>query len=359
MKILHVITSLEIGGAQRLLSDLLPILKEECESEVLVMYSAENSLVDKLKDSSIPIHSLERKDIYNPLNVFRLKKYLNGYDILHVHLFPVEYWVPIASWFSKTKLVYTEHSTSNRRRSISVFRLIDRWIYYRYDRIISISSETQGSLTKWLKTKFGDNRFIVINNGINTSRFSNVQRSDIISDDKVALMMVSRFAPSKDQKTVIRALAQLDDKYHLYFIGDGSLLEETKCYAHEMGVSDKVTFLGARDDVPELVASCDIGIQSSNWEGFGLTAVEIMAAGKPVIASDVDGLNHVVKGAGLLFDRGNDAQLADLIKRLTDNRREYINVAERCKKRAQNYDIKYMAKEYLKVYLSLTGGVIY
>ena len=63
MKILHVITSLEIGGAQRLLSDLLPILKEECESEVLVMYSAENSLVDKLKASSIPIHSFERKDI--------------------------------------------------------------------------------------------------------------------------------------------------------------------------------------------------------------------------------------------------------------------------------------------------------
>lgn len=355
IKVLHVITSLEIGGAQKLLSDLLPMLKEDCDSCVLVLYSADNSLVDKLKEHSIPIYSLERKDIYNPLNIFRLMKNLRGYDIVHAHLFPVEYWVPLASWFSKAKLVYTEHSTFNRRRGIWMFKFIDKLIYTRYDSIISVSCKVQETLTQWLQLKDNDSRLVVVNNGINTSRFRNMQPDKIALGGKTSLMMVSRFAPSKDQKTVIRAMTHLDEGYHLYFVGDGCLQEKTRAYVRELGVDEKVTFLGARDDIPELVASCDIGIQSSNWESFSLAAVEFMAAGKPVIASDVEGLNQIVEGAGLLFKRGNDVQLADLIKRLSADRNEYQRIANRCKLRAQQNDIKYTAEGYLKVYKSLSA----
>ena len=133
-------------------------------------------------------------------------------------------------------------------------------------------------------------------------------------------------------------------------------MENVKQYASELGVSDRVKFLGMRQDIPALIASCDIGIQSSHWEGFGLTAVEFMAAGKPVIASRVPGLEQVVEGAGALFEKGNDLELAAIIKRLAANRNEYNRVAERCRIRAKEYDISKMAKAYVNVYQSLMKG---
>ena len=229
-------------------------------------------------------------------------------------------------------------------------------MYARYDKVIAISPETQEALMSWLKSRRDDGRFICINNGIDTSRFGLTASQHRVKSEKVKLMMVSRFAPAKDQKTIIRALKFLDVRFKLDLVGDGDTLESVKQYALELSVSDRVNFLGMRQDIPELIASCDIGIQSSHWEGFGLTAVEFMAAGKPVIASRVPGLEQVVEGAGLLFEKGNDFELAEIIKHLTANRNEYDRVAERCRIRAKEYDLNKMAKAYINVYQSLMKG---
>ena len=122
MKVLHVISSLEIGGAQRLLSDLLPIQKQQgLDVELLLNVRVENEFTRKIQDAGIRISSLDIP-VYSVTNISRLRTHIKGYDVVHVHLFPSIYWVAIAAIGLQVKLVYTEHSTSNRRREKNCFR---------------------------------------------------------------------------------------------------------------------------------------------------------------------------------------------------------------------------------------------
>lgn len=350
MKVLHVISSLEIGGAQRLLSDLLPIQKQQgLDVELLLNVRVGNEFTRKIQDAGIRISSLDIP-VYSVTNISRLRNLIKRYDVVHVHLFPSIYWVAIAAIGLKVKLVYTEHSTSNRRREKNCFRPIEKYIYRQYDRIISISQQVQEALQGWLQSK--DNRFVVINNGVDVNRFALLRRPIIPK----SLIMVSRFVASKDQETLIRAMKFVDAGAVLRLVGDGENLEYCKTIAEEVGVSDRVEFLGARSDIAELIAESCVGIQSSNWEGFGLTAVEIMAAGKPVIVSDVEGLRQVVEGAGIIFNRGNVEELANRISHLLADDEYYKNVAHACQQRALVYDISVMAESYKSVYYSLIGS---
>lgn len=347
MRVLHVITSLEIGGAQRLLVDLLPLQAVSEDVTLLVYERVHNNFEKSLEQSGIKILCLDEHDFHNPGVIFRLRSIFKDYDLIHAHLFPTIYWASLAARRLKVKLVYTEHSTSNSRRNKWFFRPVERFMYRRYNKIISISQQTQDALTSWLGQY--DNRFVVINNGVDIRKFAAV-KSPVIPK---SLIMVSRFASSKDQETVIRAMQYIDKDATLRFVGDGENRAHYEVLAKDLGVSDRVQFLGSRSDVPELVASSCIGIQSSNWEGFGLTAVEIMACGKPVIATNVDGLKQIVEGAGEIFNVGHASELAARVNYLLSDKLYYQAKSDRCRLRAKEYDISVMSEKYLQLYKSL------
>lgn len=348
MRVLHVISSLEIGGAQRLLSDLLPIQKQQgIDVSLLVLKSEDNAFSKKVADAGVPIISLDVKSFRNPFLAFKVRKVIRQYDVVHAHLVHALYICSLAARGLKTKMVYTEHSTSNNRRGKTFMRPIEKFIYGRYDKLISISQQTQDALQDWLQSN--DERFVVINNGVDTKGFANIHKEVIPK----SLIMVSRFASSKDQETVIRAMKELDDDVTLRLVGDGENLEHCKQVARECGVEDRVKFLGARADVAELVAESYIGIQSSNWEGFGLTAVEMMACGKPVIATNVDGLMQVVEGAGELFSVGDYKDLARIVNRILNSQTLYEEMSRQSRVRAAEFCITQTAQKYTKVYKSL------
>lgn len=349
MKILHVITSLSVGGAQRLLSEFLPLMAKSYHVALLVYKRVDNDFHKEIESSGINIISLDEPNFHNPAIIFRLRRIFKEYDVVHAHLFPSVYWASLACRGLKIKLVYTEHSTSNSRRGKWYFRPIEQFMYSRYDKIISISPQTQETLQNWLCAH--DNRFMVINNGVDTKRFAVIKKPIIPK----SLIMVSRFAASKDQETVIRAMTQIDQEVILRFVGDGSNLEHCKQVAKDCGVEDRVVFLGARSDVAELIAESYIGIQSSNWEGFGLTAVEIMACGKPVIASNVNGLKQVVKDAGVLFERGCVSELAEKVTQLLLDDDYYNATAKKCEQRSLMFDIGDMVRKYVNIYKEING----
>ncbi len=348
MKILHVITSLEIGGAQRLLTDMLPIQRTlGNDVELLVLKDEVSVFKTMLVETGITIHYLDSQNIYNPINIIKLIRYIKGRDLVHVHLFPTLYWVAFAALFCRGgKLIYTEHSTHNKRRNKFYWRPIEKFVYGQYNYIISISQQTQNNLIQWLRPDFDNDRFVVIENGVDFSKFSSYTGK--VNDNQI--IMVSRFAAMKDQETVIRAMIYVDKRAELVLVGDGPNRLNCEGIAKTLGVSDRVHFLGARSDISELVAKSYIGIQSSLWEGFGLTAVEIMAAGKPVVASNVEGLKQVVEGAGLLFEVKNAKSLAAVINNLMNDKSLYRQVASRCRERAQLYDIKNMVERYQMIY---------
>ena len=351
MKVLHVISSLEIGGAQRLLSDLLPLQKQSgLDVSLLVLKTENNAFNRKILEAGVPIISLDVRSYRNPLLAFKLRRIIKDYDIIHVHLVHSLYLCSIAARGMNIKLVYTEHSTSNNRRNKSYMRPVEKWIYGRYDKLISISEQTQDALQNWLQAD--DDRFVVVHNGVDTKAFSAIHCEKIPK----SLIMVSRFASSKDQESVIKAMKYLDESVTIRFVGDGENLEHCKQVTKNLGLEHRIAFLGARADVANLIAESCIGIQSSNWEGFGLTAVEMMAAGLPVVATDVDGLKQVVEGAGLLFHVGDTSALTNHIKHLLNDEEYYMIMSTNSKQRAAIFDVAVTANKYVNLYQKVYNG---
>src|SRR5690625_3764482 len=126
MKILHVINSLNMGGAEKLVVETVPFYqRKQVSVDVLCLNKTETLLWTILKkDTKTGLKGLTNGSVYNPLLIFKLMSYLKRYDLVHGHLFPALYWLVLAKWlsFSKVKIVYTEHSTDNRRRTVSFFR---------------------------------------------------------------------------------------------------------------------------------------------------------------------------------------------------------------------------------------------
>ena len=345
MKVAHIISSMKIGGAQRLLSDILPIISESVDCTLIVFEDVDSDFSRFLRSSGITIKSIDT-NFRSPKAIFKIRGFIRDFDIVHVHLFPALYWVAIASVGLSCKLVYTEHSTSNGRRGKWFLKGLEKCIYRKYKRIIAISEQTKDSLLLWIGRNFSDN-IVVCPNGINLATY---QIKPKIDYSHFSLIMVSRFVLAKDQDTVIRAMQMVDDSIKLYFVGDGERISVCKELTKELNLDDRIFFLGSRSDIPQLVSSADVGIQSSNWEGFGLTAVELMAAGKPVIASDVEGLRQVVEGAGMLFHRGNAEELASKIMDVYQNKVLYNELSQKSIERSKQFDIHKTASNYLEVY---------
>src|SRR5690606_28837728 len=104
------------------------------------------------KESKGKVIFLSKRSIYNPLLIMKLGKYMKGYNIIHVHLFPALYWAVLAKilYFINVPIIYTEHSTDNKRRRSKIFKAIDRLIYRRLSFIGCISNATLDNLAKHL-----------------------------------------------------------------------------------------------------------------------------------------------------------------------------------------------------------------
>ena len=355
MKVLQIITSLNTGGAEKLIIDTVPLYQQKgIKMDVLSLKKNKTPFWNQLEKNSIgKIIGLTTGSVYNPLLVFKIIPYLKKYDLIHAHLFPVLYWVVLAKWisFSKTKIVYTEHNTNNKRREKKLFQKIDRIIYSGLHQIITISLEVDNKLKEHLKGKEKD--IELIHNGVDIQKFATAKayaKADFFNKDCFILIQVSSFREQKDQPTLIKSLNFLPNNIKLLLVGDGHLKINCEKLVNDLNLQNRVKFLGLRNDVPSLLHMADISILSSYYEGFGLAIVEGMASNKPVIASDVPGLREIVKDYGLLFQQGNSKELADIVLRLYDDKEYYDEVADKCLNRAKEFHIEKMVNSYINVY---------
>ena len=356
MKIIHVIGTLEIGGAEKLLKDLLPELKKkENDVSLLVIGSGSSFFIDYLENQGVEVMLLNKSNIYNPINIFSIFNSLKNYKYIHVHLFPSLYFISFIKILdSKKVLFYTEHNTTNKRRGKWYFKYLEVVLYKRYSKVISISRDTQLNLLEWLSIDKDLERFCVIGNGVNIEEYSSAEPALLKeSINKRVILMVSRFSKQKDHETLIKAFRIIANKKKdviLFFAGEGQTLVDMRKIVEDHSLSNDVCFLGARYDVPNLMALSDIGVQSSNWEGFGLTAVEFMASGTPLVASDVKGLSEVVQNGGLLFKQGDYNGLAKIILNLLDDEHFYQEISIKGIDKSQLYSCENMANSYFEIY---------
>ncbi len=351
MKILHVITSLATGGAENLVAQIVPrFIKSGFDVEVALFIDTDTSFKRQLTDAGVKVHCFSKGgSVYNPLHIIRLRRLLKQFDVIHTHNYAPQIFAAIANIGIRKILFTTEHNTSNRRRSWKGYAVIDRWMYSRYNRIICISKKAEENLRAFIASD--SKRIVTINNGIDTKKFSEAEALPGFRPSTVkAITMVAAFRWEKDQDTLIRAMSLLPKYFHLYLVGNGVRRKVCEALANELHLESRIHFLGLRNDVPHILKASDYIVMSSHFEGLSLSSLEGMAAGRPFLASDVDGLRDVVKGAGVLFKHKNAKDLADKIQWIDSTPEIYESVAANCSKHAADYDITIMVSNYITAY---------
>ena len=358
MKVLHIITSLRSGGAERMVSELLPRLRNHRHNvELLLFDGTRSALYNCIEQEGILIHILGKgvMQMWNPLHVFRLRKFLHRerFDIVHTHNTPCQLLTALAAGKNASMLVTTEHNTFNRRYNWKWYDAIDRWMYGRYDYVICVGEKVKENLIARLYKNADSPNIAVVPNGIDLKRFTDTVLYSSRKKDEYIIIMVAAFRKQKDQPTLLRAMQYLPDNYMLWLAGEGKQKKECEKLANTLGINHRVRFLNDRVDVPQLLATADAVVLSSHYEGMSLACIEGMVSGKPFIASDVEGLHDIVEGAGLLFPHKDHKQLAKLIRQVCENKEYGSEVAARCRERAIQYNIVNTVSRYEHIYNKL------
>ena len=350
-----------MGGAENLLIGLAgeQFLRGHNVTVAPLVSNGLSPVQEKLEMKGVTVKPLAKNgSVYNPLFIIRIAKILSDYDVVHVHLFPALYWAGLAKLvsFCRKPLVYTEHSTNNKRRKNKLLHIVDGFVYkHCYYKVIACAEKAYETYRIAFPTI---DHVCYINNGVDTKVFRDAEpysKAELVglAENSFLVTMVARFMPMKRQDTMVEALTVLPGRIHALFVGgeekDSGLLRVRKL-AEEKGVSERAHFLYIRKDVPRILKSSDVILMASDYEGLSLSSIEGMASGKPFVASNVDGLREVVGGAGLLYDNRDYKGLANLLLNLSEDGLFYEEIANKCKERARHYDIKRVVDAYMSIY---------
>lgn len=358
MKVLHVINSLTSGGAENLVSVLAKKQSKFFTSNIF-SFDTSNDLFNEFEDSNVKYISGVSNSYFSFSNLKLLNNQIRKHEVIHVHLFPSFYIVAFISLFyNSKKFVLTEHNTHNRRRESKFFKIVEKLIYSRYKSIICISQSVKEELRNWQNTK---DKAIVIENFIDINKIQSItpiNRESVQGTNAKLLTMVGRFTEQKDQITLIKALKLLPVEFKLLLIGEGERRKEVEAYISACSLSDRVHILGVRNDVFSILKICDFGILSSNWEGFGIAAIEYMASNIIALGTNVKGLNEVIPLSENLFQVGDYKGLAEMIMRIDSSPSKKEEILKVQNSWVKKFDIQQAFNRHLEVYSDLLYGKI-
>lgn len=199
----------------------------------------------------------------------------------------------------------------------------------------------------------------IINNGCDTAAIATragAVRASRPPQDGRRVLMVARLDPIKDQATLLRAFAAARQPgWQLQLVGKGPNRSQLEALALELGLDPAQVFLGRRSDIPELLAQADLfAFSTTAAEGFGIALIEAMAAGLPVIASDVPACREVLKGgsAGELLPPGDVAAWTKRLAELMASSEQRQGLADRAEAHAASYDIRHTAERWYRLLTS-------
>jgi glycosyltransferase involved in cell wall biosynthesis len=353
IRLLQIIPSLDIGGAQRFLVDLCNNFdKEKFEIAVCVLGKKTNSFLEsELRENHIPMFFLNLRWTFHPLTIYRITDLFKSFkpDIIHTHLRAIRY-VLIPSRLAQIPLhIHTIHSLAKYDTSF-IFRGLNKIAFKCLGVIpVSISKEVARSV----KATYGVES-VVIYNGIPTSEYLTEKRKN---DEFIRILNIGKFKKAKNHPLLVDAFSKAYKEMpnlRLILVGDGSLRRKVENQVKKLGLEKAVLFLGWRSDIPEIITDCDIFVLSSDWEGLGIVLIEAMASRKPIVATNVGGIPEVVEDGvtGILVPPRNPEALAKAILRLAKDDKLRKEMGERGREKAiKEFDIKIAVNNYERLYL--------
>ena len=332
IRVLHLITRLPVGGAERLLVDIARGLDPQRFTSIACCIQDRGELAAELEASGIAVHSLERmrtrrfdwRAIGDLARLMREQRI----DVVHSHLYHANLYGRLAARRARVPAVATVHNTYAKRKLHR--ELLNRWLAHISARVIAVSEDVRNDLMRY--DGIPAQKIVVIHNGIDVGRVRTaLTRGEArarlgLPHEAIALGCVARLEEQKGHRFLLEALARLNDpargaaRFRVVLVGDGRLRAELERRAADLGVAAWTMFLGTRHDVPDILKALDICVMPSLWEGLSVAMLEAMAAGLPLVISDVSGVSQVIgdNEFGLKVPVGDVSGLARTIAGLAD-----------------------------------------
>lgn len=360
MKILYVVTSLSMGGAEHVVVNLADAMMAHGH-EVKIAYLTGEVLVSP-SNPNVEVISLGMNNVKNLLQAYiKLRSLIKKMrpDVVHSHMFHSNLLARLLRLtITIPKVICTSHSTDEGGQlRMFAYRLTDKLANIS----TNVSQEAVDSLIS--KTSIAKHRMISVPNGIDTAKFTFdnsariLKRNELKVEDAKVILAVGRMHKDKDYPNLLNAIASLKtlrQDFVVLIAGDGSLRESMLSLTERLGITDVVRFLGTRNDVSDLMSASDVFVLSSSVEGFGLVVGEAMACQRVVVATDCGGVNEVVGSQGFIVEPGNSEALASELNRSLD-----LNAVERSKLGAtarqriiDNFSLEANVESYLELYLA-------
>jgi glycosyltransferase involved in cell wall biosynthesis len=369
MKILFVITSLGIGGAERQVLNLADSLSAMGHQIQIAYLTGPARLMPKNPNIKVVPISISKSPFRFARGYLRLRRLISDFkpDVVHSHMVHGNLLARVVRLTTKIpKLVCTAHNTNEGGWP--------RMFAYRLtDSLADISTNVSKEAVEVFEAKGAapPGRMLVIYNGIDTQKFSpdSAERESFrnkfaVGSDKI-ILAVGRLSKQKDYPNLVNAFKNISRKaenIRLWIIGDGPLRESLESLVAELGLIERVMFLGTLhdNDIPNFMRAADVFVLSSAWEGFGLVVAEAMATEKVVVATNSGGVKEVVGNCGFLVPPQDSEALAYALEKALNMTSEQAKViGEKSRKRiVENFSLDSVVERWLEIY-SASNAYLY
>jgi glycosyltransferase involved in cell wall biosynthesis len=352
MRIVELVNNLEIGGAERLVVDLASALKSRGHQVGVACLRTGGPLGEILKQADIDVCVLNKSAGPSMRVLSRLAAYLrrSRADVLHTHNPLVHHYGVVAGWLARVPVIAnTIHGPGNVSARRGFKELLYGAVCQFSDQIVAVCPTAHQAFVQ--TGAIPRRKLIVVNNGIRLDAFLEVRQR--VSDGSFAFGIVGRLVPVKDHRSLLEAFSAVlrtRPACRLEILGDGPLRADLEQQVSALGISANVVFHGYSTDVPAFMGRIDVSILCSLSEGLPLTVLESMAAGLPIVGTDVGETKALVEGArcGWLCPPGQPGELCKAMLRAaaaTAEERHAMGARSR-EFAVKNYSLARMVDDY-------------
>lgn len=363
MRVLHVIESLGRGGAEQSLATLLPELARQGVTVGVLVRSCPMDLAPQIEAHGIKVTRLAPRHRWNLIGMaheIATHARCQKADIVHAHL----YFPAVTTALMKILRLITlptcvtfhnlAYAGANRAGiKLTGRRLLARVLYRAgIDAFFAVSE----AVSRHYENRLALPSVTVIPNPVD---FTAIKESAALGAPTTAdLVLAGRMVPEKGHSDFLKALSQLAKqglRPTVIIAGDGPLRGAIESQAEDLGLRPQITFTGALAHKYLLcvIGSAKVAIVPSRFEGFGLVALEAMALGRAIIASDAGGLPEVVGDTAIVVPVGDPASLAKAISALLSDSERRDEMGKRAAMRAMDFDLPHVAAKQIMAYRAL------
>ena len=368
MNVLYLLNHAGKAGTERYVETLVKYLSADGRIKPFFAYHEGGLLVERLEAMGVPVRQVVMSSRFDWKAAKALAKLCGEWDIdlIHCHYLRENYIAMLAkSYNKKIRVVYTNHFVIPND---AVTRLSNRLLDKRQDQMIAVCNPGKEQL---IANGWSGEHIQVIFNAVDPeawagTRSESTMRAELgIPEDRFVMLCASRFADDKGHEYLINAVKRLTEltaaPFTLVLAGDGPLLEERKAQAAELGLTEEqVRFIGFRKDIKNLYKGSDLYINSSRHEALSFLIIEAMAAGLPVIATNIAGNPDIVNdeaGCGLLVEYNNPDSMASGMKVMIEEPDFLAQCREGAKRTVEEkFEIHKMAAATFRVYEKAVNG---